>query len=779
MDGHDIVERPGLQDQAFNLYKTHCPLGSEPGAIRVLIVHPGADEAELECSLTLKTKDQTYEALSYTWGNKLQKRGVKIRIGRDADDSHRYHYLDVSPNLVAGLKNLRFANGDRTFWVDAIFINQAEEAERNSQVPMMYSIYTGASSVCVWLGPEKEHSSLALGFVKEILDISRFETIVKDVHYTEKWHALKSLMKRDWFTRRWVVQEIALAQRATLHCGNYPPVSWNEFEDAVTMFGMRTVQIAETGRAAAAVQHNPDFVGEIQALGAYQLVKATSNLFRRSDDGRILQILVDLETLVSILTPFEARIPHDTIYAVLALAKDAVSYNDLQKAPFVTLNEKQKKSLRPFVKALTDKLKNPEYHYQVRYDQSFFSCCRHFLDWIFKKSKSLDILCRPWAPKVENTAAKSKHRYREQSYESEEEEEALPETNGEPQASHGTTGSSITEPQYPAPGLTTEEQLPSWIPTLVGKPFGRAMADSEYRRIQADPLVDKGRGNGISYHASGDTQLNKYELGDQPDDRTLTINGFVVDTIETKTSRARGGLIPWEWLHVGGWTVDEESPPENFPPDNFWRTLVGNRSSTGEDAPRLYRRLLKNAVELSVVGGDINPQELLDRRNVPKITAEFLRRLQCVVWGRRYVRTRTRNHGLVPGDAKKQDLICILYGCSVPVILRPIDPRDRKKGFTFIGPCYLHSMMDGTALANERAVNQGVQPNVQDGPAETMEAHHAASETAAWSTQEPTQEPYQGSAQPSTRPARPTPPKEQCMGLTDTTYYERILFTLR
>lgn len=42
------------------------------------------------------------------------------------------------------------------------------------------------------------------------------------------------------------------------------------------------------------------------------------------------------------------------------------------------------------------------------------------------------------------------------------------------------------------------------------------------------------------------------------------------------------------------------------------------------------------------------------------------------------------------------DLIYILYGCSVPVILRRIEGSDEYK---LVGECYVHNMMDGQALS--------------------------------------------------------------------------------
>ena len=47
--------------------------------------------------------------------------------------------------------------------------------------------------------------------------------------------------------------------------------------------------------------------------------------------------------------------------------------------------------------------------------------------------------------------------------------------------------------------------------------------------------------------------------------------------------------------------------------------------------------------------------------------------------------------------AQERDVICILYGCSVPVVLREIT----VKGETFwqlVGECYVHGKMDGEAM---------------------------------------------------------------------------------
>jgi hypothetical protein len=55
--------------------------------------------------------------------------------------------------------------------------------------------------------------------------------------------------------------------------------------------------------------------------------------------------------------------------------------------------------------------------------------------------------------------------------------------------------------------------------------------------------------------------------------------------------------------------------------------------------------------------------------------------------------------GLGPERLEKRDIICILYGCSVPVALRKmVDQESQETYYEFIGECYVHGIMDGEAF---------------------------------------------------------------------------------
>jgi len=54
-------------------------------------------------------------------------------------------------------------------------------------------------------------------------------------------------------------------------------------------------------------------------------------------------------------------------------------------------------------------------------------------------------------------------------------------------------------------------------------------------------------------------------------------------------------------------------------------------------------------------------------------------------------------------DTKAEDEVHMLFGMKLPVILRRIDERRqlagaREKRYSFVGPCYLHGIMDGEIL---------------------------------------------------------------------------------
>ena len=261
-----------------------------------------------------------YSALSYVWGDVLRLEHT-INIFQDGGLCP----ISIKTNLYDALKCLRKgipANCTRLLWVDALSINQDDNFEKSSQVQKMAMIYNRAETVSVWLGQADRDSGRAMDFIERLLRLEDFDPLTADPGSSEQWAALHNLMQRPWFNRRWIVQEIALARSATLYCGDQS-VSWEDFSAATSLFAARYRDLRQLFQGSKEFHNHPNYLGEVEALGAKALVDITTNLFRKDENGLVLERLLSLEALISTLTLFEAGSPHDTIYAILWLSYDA------------------------------------------------------------------------------------------------------------------------------------------------------------------------------------------------------------------------------------------------------------------------------------------------------------------------------------------------------------------------------------------------------------------------------------------------------------------------
>ncbi|RSL80280.1 hypothetical protein CEP52_017410 [Fusarium oligoseptatum] len=194
-----------------------------------------------------------YEALSYTWASDLPP--TQAVVSSSAISGRDYIFeIELGGNLASALKHLRYKNESRVLWIDAICINQEDTTERNRQVKRMGSIYSLAQRVIVWLGPEAEGSTHALSTLQILANqveltvdnslcaapgasesdwYHPFHPLPSDIFNDTTWSSIRSLFSRPWFSRVWVIQEAALANRFTaLHCGGYS-LPWLDLRKAI------------------------------------------------------------------------------------------------------------------------------------------------------------------------------------------------------------------------------------------------------------------------------------------------------------------------------------------------------------------------------------------------------------------------------------------------------------------------------------------------------------------------------------------------------------------
>lgn len=178
----------------------------------------------------------------------------------------------------------------------------------------------------------------------------------------------------------------------------------------------------------------------------------------------------------------------------------------------------------------------------------------------------------------------------------------------------------------------------------------------------------------------------------------LYVKGFQVDVVQKVSSRIAGGLLLRESLIMGGW--DEPEGDLSEVPEALWRTLVADRSPEGGNPPSWYHRACLNCFAHSTSTGDIDTGALIANPRSSSIMTTFLRRVQSVVWNRKFLKSAMRDSfGLAPMGTEEGDIICILFGCSVPVIVR--EHRSLAGEFEYyelIGEAYVYGLMDGEAL---------------------------------------------------------------------------------
>ncbi|KLU92613.1 hypothetical protein MAPG_11558 [Magnaporthiopsis poae ATCC 64411] len=203
---------------------------------------------------TPRVLEPSFEALSYVWGSQDDPQEVTV-VPHHATTGSALNpggVLLVGRSLSLALRHLRREEEARTLWIDALCINQDDNAEREKQVRRMGDVYRLAQRVIVWLGPAAADTTLALSTLEHLgsqvevtLDGAKVASPgaehptwcdeAVDLPYSAAtWKAIHDLLDRRWFRRLWVIQEVALANSlAVVQCGD-DVMRFNLFRRAVT-----------------------------------------------------------------------------------------------------------------------------------------------------------------------------------------------------------------------------------------------------------------------------------------------------------------------------------------------------------------------------------------------------------------------------------------------------------------------------------------------------------------------------------------------------------------
>ncbi|KAH6968214.1 heterokaryon incompatibility protein-domain-containing protein [Fusarium avenaceum] len=155
--------------------------------------------------------------------------------------------MPVTVNLAAALRTLRrleFFNGRFMLWADSVCINQADLEERNSQVATMRDLYTSSWTTIAFLGTAADNSDKALALLKTLAiyeqnnTTNHLKNILQDnpayLGGQGEWLALQAFLQRSYWSRLWIVQEVALAPSSMLMFAGDDYITWRQVQDALT-----------------------------------------------------------------------------------------------------------------------------------------------------------------------------------------------------------------------------------------------------------------------------------------------------------------------------------------------------------------------------------------------------------------------------------------------------------------------------------------------------------------------------------------------------------------
>lgn len=257
----------------------HKPLNSACTEIRLLTLKPSRSDSipaingindrliwffesdhsvGIQCELaTVSLSDApAFAALSYVWGDPNDT--VEILVNEQP--------VNVTRNLFVALRRLRRRYWERLpIWIDAICINQSDDAEKAAQVSLMRQIYRRAQAVYMWLGDDDADfwslemhvytglaaydlykrslkpqeievdgaSQTGLGTSFKIIEVIATMGYGKE----KRWKAFRDLWERSYWSRAWILQECVLARDGWLLAGS-KQLPLTDFYNAMVVLGM-------------------------------------------------------------------------------------------------------------------------------------------------------------------------------------------------------------------------------------------------------------------------------------------------------------------------------------------------------------------------------------------------------------------------------------------------------------------------------------------------------------------------------------------------------------
>ncbi|KAH8601549.1 heterokaryon incompatibility protein-domain-containing protein [Bisporella sp. PMI_857] len=351
----------------------HRPLNPENLEFRILRLHSlnssihtvgssplSADKVPIFCELkhAYRGEKPYYEALSYTWGDARQTAPIVV-------DGHE---VQVTKNLHDALTHIREDSIDTFLWIDALCINQSDNAEKGDQVGQMRDIYSDAAKTILWLGPADDTSdeiikqletigkSINENGIRDMMiqfarlppsaseEYSRLDKNINDslADYFDAAYldlpgtleflkGCKAISERPYWRRVWILQEYIVSKSVSILCGNQT-IPYDHFHAMLLYLALMTVNIAQKLHT-----HIVSIIATQDVTELYNLFMGiTSNgldgqptrisgmrlRYHSRGSGNVFMSLIKLLANVHVGNASHATDDRDRVFALLGMASD-------------------------------------------------------------------------------------------------------------------------------------------------------------------------------------------------------------------------------------------------------------------------------------------------------------------------------------------------------------------------------------------------------------------------------------------------------------------------
>ncbi|MCJ1249510.1 hypothetical protein MMC30_006735 [Trapelia coarctata] len=693
---------------------------SDANQIRLVVLFPGELGSRIRCSRIVFSLDDRpqYEALSYTWGDESNPSVIEVYLSKPLPrtSSLSVHQIEASSsgslqitnNLHTALQYLRYVDKERILWVDAICIDQTNNAEKSKQIPLMAKIYGIASNVLVWLGPADSATDKAFDLMDDMYrDHSK---LLKSSAAYAQLAAVKSF-------RTMISLPLAKLQDTNppsedSSSGNYETMgtsytrSTTKASDMVDMEEASAMEL-QNGNRSDPLSQKPSkrifgmiiappteedwmaLAGVLTARAYWKRLwivqevvysrSATIVCGRRSIPWDIIQILQarflgherhtdfpDASECVSQVTDLVA--PIDSLKWARQEHHEfwATKRNTLAFATYA-FEDKLCKDPREKIFALLN-LVVPESEMVADYTKTVSEVYLEATKIIILESSNLDVLCTSHDPEYRN--------------------------------------SSRTDRRL-------DEIVPTWVPDWSSPPSSESML----------------RSNGLAPRYGAATrkiEILEQDLLPSIHPGVLSLVGVIYDTIVQTSEIANEETIWWLIIYIWpplhaeifGLDILRALPyghTNESMLDAYWRTLIRetihynptSRSRLGRLDIEQYREAFLLLCRFFGYDDDVTAEAIKERAALDSASRKKLEDLkfsiETSVKGWSFCITEKGYFALVEGPVETGDRICVVDGACVPLVLRyagdtfqgKLAPADTAGFYTRVGTVHVHGIMDG------------------------------------------------------------------------------------